>query len=105
VLLKLVELAAEICARVSCYGYYLPRRALRTWRLKAEILFYEMVHAVWFAYAKRRQIDYSKAPTGVRKLLCAMLVNRQASFSGIPAKVVKAEWDFRVRGKVTGPQA
>ena len=26
---KLVELAAEICARVSCYGYYLPRRALR----------------------------------------------------------------------------
>jgi hypothetical protein len=105
VLEKLVELAAEICARVSCYGYYLPRRALRIGWLKLQIRFYDLVRVVWFAYAKRVQIDYSKAPTGVRKLLCAMLVNRQARASGIPAKVVKAEWQWRVRGKVTQPQA
>lgn len=83
-------------------AFYLPRQRLRMCRMMLELWFLRAGFAVWRAYIRAAHIQPTmEPPTGLRKWISDLLVRRQAQDSGVPAKVVETEWQWRIRGGKT----
>jgi hypothetical protein len=70
-----------------------------------ELLLMKFLFLLVRATTIKKYAGVYRKPTGWRKLIVSWVVHRQARDSGVPAKIVEAEWRWRVEGQANGPQA